>query len=130
MTQHNPTSDALFFFAEQPAAFALYEAFADRVLTLFPEASARVQKTQITFSGRRVFACVSCLRVRRKAELPDPWIVVTLGLPCPLASPRVAAKTEPYPGRWTNHIVVGSVEEIDDELLAWVRQAWDFSARK
>ena len=43
--------------------------------------------------------------------------------PYPLESDRVAVKTEPYPGRWTTHIVVGSTEEVDDELFAWVQQA-------
>ncbi|WP_330397617.1 DUF5655 domain-containing protein [Acutalibacter muris] len=86
--------------------------------------------TQITFSNRRVFACVSLMRVKRKAELPDPYIVVTLGLPYPLESRRVAAKTEPYPGRWTTHFVIGSTGELDQEFFAWVREAYDFSAAK
>ena len=54
---------------------------------------------------------MSFLRVRKKADLPDPYIVITLGLSYPLESSRVAGKTEPYPGRWTTHIVIGSVEE-------------------
>ena len=48
----------------------------------------------------------------------------------PLFSGRVAAKTEPYPGRWTTHIVVGRAEEVDEELFAWVREAYDFAERK
>ena len=89
-----------------------------------------MQKTQITFSNRHVFACVSFARVKRKAELPSPYLVITLGLPCPLESGRVAVKTEPYPGRWTTHIVVGSTDEIDKELIGWVRQAYAFSDSK
>ena len=55
---------------------------------------------------------MSFLRVRKKADLPDPYIVITLGLSYPMESSRVVGKTEPYPGRWTTHIVIGSVEEI------------------
>lgn len=62
--------------------------------------------------------------------MPDPWITISLSLPCRLASPRVAAQTEPYPGRWTTHIVVGSPEELDEELLGWVGQAYDFASKK
>lgn len=76
------------------------------------------------------FACVSFLRVKKKAELPDPYLVVTLGLSFPLASHRVAAKTEAYPGRWTTHIVIGAPSEIDSELMEWVRLAYDFSESK
>lgn len=57
-------------------------------------------------------------------------IVITLGLSYPLESNSVAVKTEPYPGRWTTHIVAGTVEEIDDELFSWVQQAYSFSESK
>ena len=122
--------DALLFFDRCPKAFPLYAAFEARLLSLFPDTSIRVQKTQISFSNRHIFACVSLQRVRKKAELPDPYLVVTLGLPEPLQSDRVAAKTEPYPGRWTTHIVIGTTEELDNELFSWVRQAYCFSAEK
>ena len=56
--------------------------------------------------------------------------MITLGLPYPLDSERVAVKTEPYPGRWTPHIVVGSADEIDEELIAWAGQAYAYSDSK
>lgn len=55
---------------------------------------------------------------------------MTLGLAYRLDSPRVAVATQPYPGRWTIHLPVARVEEIDDELLAWVREAYDFARAK
>ncbi len=122
--------DTLLFFDKNPRALPIYEALEDILYQLFPNVHKRVQKTQITFSNKHVFACVSFLRVRKKAELPNPYIVVTLGLPYPLESPRVAAKVEPYPGRWTTHVVVDDIDEIDDELLLWLRQAFDFSETK
>lgn len=122
--------DILMFFDGHAEALPLYQAFETRLYAMFPEAGIRVQKTQITFFNRHVFACVSFARVKRKAELPDPYIVITLGLPCPLDSGRVAVQTEPWPGRWTTHIVVSRPEELDDELFSWVRQAYDFSNAK
>lgn len=77
-----------------------------------------------------MYACVSFQQVKRKAELPNPYIVITLGLPYPLTSARVAAKTEPYPGRWATHIVIGNLAEIDDELISWLRQAYLFADNK
>jgi len=123
-------SDTLLFFNQHQSTLPIYENFEEKLFRLFPETQKRVQKTQITFSNKHVFACVSFLRVRKKAELPNPYIVVTLGLPYPLESPRVAAKVEPYPGRWTTHVVVDDIDEIDDELLLWLRQAFDFSETK
>lgn len=123
-------ADSLLFFNEHPAALPLFQALEEKLFQLCPQAEKRVQKTQITYFHRRVFACVSFTRVKRKAELPASWLVLTLGLPTPLDSPRVAVQTEPYPGRWTVHIVLGSVRELDEELLSWLREAFWFSERK
>ena len=123
-------ADTLRFFDCQPAALPLYEAFESLIRGMFPAAQKRVQKTQITFFRRHVFACVSFLRVKRKKEMPDPYLVITLGLPEPIISGRAAVQTEPYPGRWTVHIVIGRAEEIDAELISWVRQAYAFSEMK
>ena len=123
-------ADALMFLDQHMDILPLYQAFEELLFDSFPVVNKRVQKTQITFSNRHVFACVSFARVKRKAELPMRFIVITLGLPAPLDSERVAVKTEPYPGRWTHHIVVNKPEELDEELLSWVRDAYDFAAVK
>lgn len=122
--------DVSAFFDKHITSLPLYEAFETALLVKLPQTRICVQKTQITFSNIHVFACVSLLRVRRKVDLPDPYIVVTLGMPYPLISYRVAASTEPYPGRWTTHIVISTADEIDDELLTWVQQAYSFSQSK
>lgn len=120
----------LLFFDGQPGAMALYEIFRDRVLEEIGETKIRAQKTQITFSNRHVFACVSRLRVRKKKELPPDYIVVTFGLRHELDSPRIDVKTEPYPNRWTHHVVIECPEEIDEELINWVREAYQFALEK
>ncbi len=123
-------AETLLFFDPHPEALPLYEVLEEKIREACPEMLKRVQKTQITFTGRYVFAAVSFLRAKRKADMPDPFITLTLGLPCPLESERAAALSEPYPGRWTVHIVIGKKEEIDEELLNWVRAAWIFAESK
>lgn len=127
---YQPKTDELMFFDGHAGAIKLYEAFAGKLFERFPATSTRVQKTQITFSNRHVFACVSLARVKKKAELPDPYLVITLSLPYALDSHRVAVKTEPYPGQWTTHIVVGTQADLDDELWGWVSQAYEFAENK
>lgn len=122
--------DTPFFFRDSPGSLPLYLALEERVLALFPDAHVRVQKTQISFSQRRNFAFASLLPARRAALRPNPYLTVTVGLNRRLDSPRVDASSEPYPGRWTHHILLGSVEEIDGELLGWIREAAEFSAQK
>lgn len=128
---YQPVSpDTPFFFRDSPGSLPLYLALEERILSEFPDARVRVQKTQISFSQRRNFAFASLLPARRKALRPDPFLTVTVGLNRRLDSPRVDAASEPYPGRWTHHIVIGSEEEIDGELMAWIREAAEFSGQK
>ncbi|MBR4428048.1 MAG: hypothetical protein IKS78_01730, partial [Clostridia bacterium] len=76
------------------------------------------------------FACVSFARVLRKRDQPEGSLVLTLCLPAPLSSARAAVQTEPYPGRWTCHLVLKGPEELDGELLGWLREAYEFSEHK
>lgn len=121
---------ALTFFDKRPEMYDLYESLESAITESYPSVNIKVQKTQITFSNRRVFACVSFMRPLKKSELPSSYFVITLGLPYPLDSGRAAVKTEPYPGRWTTHIIISSQEELNDELYGWVRQAYEFAENK
>ena len=125
-----PDADTLMFFDQHMDALPLYQAYEEILFDSFPVVNKRVQKTQITFFNRHVFACASFARVKRKAELPKRYMVITLGLPAPLDSERIAVKTEPYPGRWTHHIVVSTPEELDEELLSWIKTAYAFAEAK
>lgn len=124
------TDEAILFFAGKPGALALYEQFERRVLEQVDGVRIRVQRTQISFADRHNFAFVSMLPVRRKAERPEVWITVSFGLRRRLDSPRIDAAVEPYPGRWTHHILISSPDQIDDELMGWVREAAAFSNMK
>lgn len=90
----------------------------------------KVQKTQISYCNPKMFAAVSLLRCKKAKEMPHPYITVTFGLGTEVKNPRIAVAVEPYPRRWTHHVVIGSVEEIDEELLGWLKAAADFSVQK
>ncbi|HIV40966.1 MAG TPA: hypothetical protein H9904_03040 [Candidatus Mediterraneibacter guildfordensis] len=122
--------EILQFFDSHPDAFPLYDKFEKCVTEHVPEARIKVQKTQISFYNRHMFACVSFARVRKKKDCPDSYIVVTFGLDHRAVSPRIDIATEPYPNRWTHHVLISELSEIDDELMAWVEEAACFSDRK
>ncbi len=122
--------DRLRFFDGHMEAFPLYEAFEGRVMDEIADVRIKVQKSQLSFYNRHLFACVSFARVRKKKDCPEAYIVVTFGLGHKVESPRIDVATEPYPGRWTHHVLIGGPEEVDDELMAWVREAAEFSAAK
>ena len=100
------TDEEKLFFAGCPEALALYEPF------------------------RHGFAFVSRLAVRRKAERPPVWITVSFGLRRRLPSPRIDGAVEPYPERWTHHVMIGDPSEIDGELMDWIEEAAAFAAMK
>lgn len=120
--------DTLLFFDQHKAVYPLYEQLQERLLAGFPE--SMVQKSQISFYNRHLYACVSFLKVKKKAEMPENYFVLTLGMPAPLDSSRVAVQTEPYPGRWTAHLVISSASDLDEELFGWIEQAYSFALAK
>ena len=122
--------DTLFFFDRHQAVYPLYACFQEKLLARFPESRIKMQKSQISYYNRHLYACVSFLKVKKKAELPEDYFVLTLGLSAPLESDRVAVKTEPYPGRWTTHFVISSPADLDEELFDWIEQAYNFAQAK
>ena len=124
------SGDELFFFNEKTAALPLYETFARRLLAEIDNVTVKVKKTQISFSNKYNFAFVSFLPVRRARERPETWITVTFGLSYKKESPRIDVASEPYPNRWTHHMLISSVDEIDGELMGWIKEAAAFSAGK
>lgn len=124
------TMEELIFFDKKPEALSLYECFKEKVQNEIDDVNIRVQKTQITFSNRHVFACVSFLPVRKAALRPPAYIVISFGLSHRIELPRIEGAVEPYPNRWTHHVLIAMAEEIDGELLKWIKEASDFSAGK
>ena len=113
------------FFAGRPQELALYELFRRQLLAEVGQVQIKVQKTQITFAGRYGFAFVS--HPRRKK---DRGILVSFGLGRHEDSARIWQSVEPYPGRWTHHILVSSPEEMDKELMGWMKEAEWFANTK
>ena len=67
----------------------------------------------------------------RKAKgWPEEYLLVSLGLSCHKESPRVAVATDPYPNRWTHHILLTTTREVDAELLDWAEEAYQFAMVK
>lgn len=123
-------SDILFFFGEHMSALPIYGRLEERILAQIPDVKIKVAKTQITFANKRGFAFVSYNPCRKAKDRPAVRMTVTFGLGYRKESPRIDVATEPYPGRWTHHVMVGSVDEIDEELLGWIQEAAEFSAAK
>lgn len=110
------------FFAGKPLPFALFTRVAQMVEALGP-ASLRATKSQIAFRRRRAFAWV--WMPERYLRRPAAPLVLSLALPRRDGSPRWKEVVEPAPGRFMHHLELSDVAELDDEVRAWLRQAWE-----
>ena len=122
--------DELIFFDSKQNALSLYETFREAVLEKVPDTRIEVKKTQISFFNRHMYAAVSFAPVRRAKNRPDPFLTITFGMPYRKESARIDVAVEPYPNRWTHHVMIGSVEEIEQELLSWIEEAAAFAENK
>ena len=55
-------------------------------------------------------------------------LVLTLGFDHRDASPRWKEIVEPVPGKFTHHLELFSIADIDDEVRSWLRTAWEKAA--
>lgn len=56
------------------------------------------------------------------------WIAVGFDLDRRLTSPRIARKVIEHSGRYHHVINVRGPDEVDEELAAWIREAWERDA--
>lgn len=90
------------------------------------QSEIRVTKSQVAFQRRRTFAW---------AWVPDRYLrgghaplVLTMSSGKRDDSRRWKQVAEPAPGRFTHHLELWSSAEIDDEVISWLRQAWESAA--
>ena len=112
------------FFEGDAQALRLFEAVADCVEG-FGDGGLKVSKSQIAFRRARNFAMVwrPAQYLGRGAPL-----VLTVLLRRRDRSSRWKEVVEPAPGRFTHHLELRDVAEVDDEVEAWLTEAWQ-SAR-
>lgn len=123
------TDAELLFFQPMPQMLPLYLALREKLEERGLETTAKVGKTQISLRNRYVFATVS-LPWRKIKGWPKEYLLLSVGLPTRRESPRIALAVEPYPNRWTHHILLTQMEDLDETVMAWVQEAYDFSMRK
>ncbi len=123
------TDDELLFFDSMPQMLPIYQALCHGLEQRGLAFTAKVGRTQISLRNRYVFAAV-WLPWRRVKGWPEEYLLVSLGLSYHKESPRVAVATEPYPNRWTHHILLTPANEVDAELLDWAEEAYQFAMVK
>jgi len=111
------------FFHDRPLELNLYSVFAAAVRERLPQTITRFRRSQITFAGRRGFAAVWIPPFKVRGR-PEHYIVVSFAADRRIDHRRIVSVAEPYPHRWTHHVLVSCPEDVDDLLLDWVEQAF------
>lgn len=109
------------FFEGQSESRRLFGAVL-RVINAIGPAQVRVTKSQIAFRRNRAFAWL--WRPGKYLRGKCAPLVLTLSFRHRDASPRWKEVVESYPGRFTHHLELYSVDEVDDEVRRWLQQAW------
>jgi hypothetical protein len=109
------------FFEGLEISRLLFEAVRRAIDSIGPT-EMRVTKSQVAFRRRRVFAWAwvpgKYLRGKRAP------LVLTIGLRRHDLSARWKQVVEPAPGRFTHHLEVYDIDDVDDEVRLWLREAW------
>lgn len=94
----------------------LYRALRAELLSRWPNTELRPRRTQTGFAERYIYA-VASPGTRRIKGAPEHYVLLSVVLPEPSGSARVAVIAEASPHRFTHHIVIGSAEDIDGEAM-------------
>lgn len=111
-----------YFADREPDARPLFEAVRAAIEPIGP-VQIRATKSQVAFRRRIGFAWVWIPGQYLRSETAP--LVLTIDLHRRDPSPRWKQIVEPYPGRFTHHLELFSAAQIDDEVLGWLREAWE-----
>ena len=86
-------------------------------------AEVRVTKSQVAFWRRKAFAWT--WMPGKYLQRNTAPLVLTVALRRRDISSRWKQIVEPRPGRFTHHLELYTIEQLDDEVRAWLQEAWE-----
>ncbi len=109
------------FFAGEREGLRIFNKVAACVRDIGP-ADVRVSKSEIAFRRSRGFAFV--WRPDKYLKPTGVPAVLSIALQRQVASSRFKSVVHPSPRVWMHHIEVRAVREVDDEVAAWLAEAY------
>jgi hypothetical protein len=110
------------YFGESLFGLAVFTVVSER-LDEFGPFGVRVTKTQVAFRRRVGFAYLWL--PGRHLRHPDPEVVLSIALGRKDGSSRWKQVAHPSPKHWMHHLELHDVSDLDDEVTAWLREAYD-----
>jgi Domain of unknown function (DUF5655) len=108
------------FFANHPLALTVFGNVRSILEALGP-VGIRTSKSQVAFRRRRGFAYLWL--PGRYLDKPGADVVLSFALGRHDPSPRFKEVAHPSPKHWMHHLEIHDVEDVDDEVVGWLREA-------
>jgi hypothetical protein len=118
MTGQPSTPDEVF--ADSPVGLEIYRRLLDLMSGL--DVAVQATRSQIALRHRIGFGYLWYPGRYVGSQVPA---VLSFALPERLESPRFKQVGSPAPGMWMHHLELSDPDEIDDEVLGWLRAAYD-----
>jgi hypothetical protein len=112
------------FFDGHPLGLAILEGVRS-ILDRFGPYDVRVSKSQIAFRRRRGFAYLWV--PSQYLAKTDAEAVLSIALDRRDPSPRFKEVVNSAPGHWMHHVELNGLDDLDDEVEAWLREAADLA---
>lgn len=109
------------FFDGSQLGLDLFSVLADLIKAIGP-ADVRVSRSQIAFRARTGFAYAWRPDRYVRSDVP---LVLSVALDRRLDSPRFTQVAHPAPTVWMHHLEVRTREQLDAEVAAWLRAAYE-----
>lgn len=116
------------FFDKMPEAISLFLGIEAAIRKNMEQVSIKFQKSQIAFSSKRSFAYV-WLPPRKIKDRLVTYVILSFGLDREIVDPRMEESLQTARNRFMNHMIISQIEDIDEKLLAWLKEAYEFANR-
>jgi hypothetical protein len=112
------------YFSGDPASRGIYDALA-RAIEAIGQVSVRITKSQVAFRRKRAFAWAWIPGKYLTGDRPP--LVLSIVLPDHGGSARWKEVVELRAGWYMHHLELAEESDIDEEVLAWLRTAWEMA---
>jgi hypothetical protein len=107
-------------FADSPGGLEIYRRLLELVADL--DVDVRVTRSQVALRNRTGFAFLWYPGRYVRSHVPA---VLSVALPERLESTRFKQVGSPSPGAWMHHLELSGPDDLDDEVVGWLRTAYD-----
>lgn len=116
-------TDLSHFFTAHPEEAELFQRLIQFIEQACPGMTWVVQKSQIACRMKRAF-CWIWLPIRDGIRnRPAHYLILTIPSAEPITHPRLTEAVRVRPGQWTNHLILASETEFDEELAEQLQAA-------